>query len=89
MFNYSINEVIASDLRIREFTRDLHASPYNEDNIMTEYEEKFSDKGFNIKMMEIGRIRRKGEKMGLAALNGREIPKQDKVFGISGRAKQL
>ncbi|WP_306473826.1 tRNA (guanosine(46)-N7)-methyltransferase TrmB [Mogibacterium diversum] len=87
LFNYSINEVIASDLRIREFTRDLHASPYNEDNIMTEYEEKFSDKGFNIKMMEIGRIRRKGEKMGLAALNGREIPKQDKVFGISGRAK--
>ena len=44
---------------------------------MTEYEDKFSDKGFNIKMMEIGRIRRKGEKMGLAALNGREIPKQD------------
>ena len=29
LFNYSINEVIASDLRIREFTRDLHASPYN------------------------------------------------------------
>ena len=40
LFNYSINEVIASDLRIREFTRDLHASPYNENNIMTEYEEK-------------------------------------------------
>ncbi len=27
------------------------------------------------------------ERWGLAALNGREIPKQDKVFGISGRAE--
>ena len=87
LFNYSINEVIASDLRITKFTRDLHASPYNDDNIMTEYEGKFSGKGFNIKMMEISRIRKKGEKMGLAALNGRVIPAQDKVFGISGRAK--
>ena len=56
LFNYSINEVIASDLRITKFTRDLHASPYNDDNIMTEYEGKFSGKGFNIKMMEISRI---------------------------------
>lgn len=64
LFNYSINEVIASDLRITKFTRDLHASPYNDDNIMTEYEGKFSGKGFNIKMMEISRIRKKGRQWG-------------------------
>lgn len=87
LFNYSINEVIASDLKILKFTRDLHNSDYSEENIKTEYEEKFSGKGFKIKMMEIGRMRSKGAKMGLAALNSREIPKQDKVFGINGRAK--
>ena len=35
-------------LRVTDLTRDLHNSPLNEGNIMTEYERNFSEKGFPI-----------------------------------------
>lgn len=89
LFEFSLEEVRAADLGIRHFTRDLHRSEFMKDNIMTEYEERFSGLGETIKMMEIERIRKREEQdMGMAAGNGRTIPKEDKVFGISGRAKE-
>ena len=34
-------------------TRDLHASEWNEGNIMTEYERNFSEQGMTINMLEL------------------------------------
>lgn len=48
LFDFSIEEFEASGFKLRELTRDLHGSQYNENNIMTEYEKNFSDKGYKI-----------------------------------------
>ena len=56
LFNWSVLEVIAADLKIEEITRDLHADPdLNRDNIETEYEAKYSALGQTIKRMIIKR----------------------------------
>jgi hypothetical protein len=36
-----------------KLTRDLHASEWNEGNVMTEYEEYFSSQGVKINMLEL------------------------------------
>ena len=48
LFEFSLEEFAAMGLRTENLTRDLHNSPYNEGNIMTEYEKNFSEKGFPI-----------------------------------------
>ena len=48
LFDFSLEEFAAMGLRMENLTRDLHNSPYNEGNIMTEYEKNFSEKGFPI-----------------------------------------
>ena len=53
LFDFSLEEVEALGLRLVAMTRDLHASEYNEGNIMTEYETAFSEKGKNINMLRI------------------------------------
>lgn len=56
LFEWSILEIIASDLKILDLTRDLHADPErNADNIETEYEAKYSGFGEKIKRVVIGR----------------------------------
>ena len=40
-------------LECSKLTRDLHASEYNEGNIMTEYETAFSSQGVPINMLEV------------------------------------
>ena len=56
LFNWSILEIIASDLKILDITRDLHADPEaNESNIETEYEAKYRKKKKKIKRVVIGR----------------------------------
>lgn len=47
LFEFSLNEFAALDLKLSNITLDLHNSEF-EGNIMTEYEEKFSKKGQNI-----------------------------------------
>ena len=55
LFNWSVLEIIASDLKILDLTRDLHADPErNADNIETEYEAKYSGFGETIKRVVIG-----------------------------------
>ena len=93
LFEWTIQEVLAADLSIEEITRDLHADE-EADNIMTEYEAKFSGLGEKIKRVKLMRRtpRDRGEsKMitSMAAYNGRNIPKEDKVFAASGRAKAM
>lgn len=48
LFEWSLGEIAACGLRVLEFSRDLENSEFAKDNIMTEYEEKFSGSGKNI-----------------------------------------
>ena len=49
LFDFSLEEVEATNFKATEISHDLHNSEWNEGNIMTEYEEKFSAKGNPIK----------------------------------------
>jgi len=49
LFEFSLEEFQACGFELRELTRDLHASEYAADNIITEYESVFSSKGETIK----------------------------------------
>ena len=48
LFDFSLEEFEACGLEVVWFTRDLHNSEYNEDNVMTEYEANFSSQGYPI-----------------------------------------
>ncbi len=48
LFDFSLEEFAAAGLTVSDLTRDLHHSPQNEGNVMTEYEKNFSEKGFPI-----------------------------------------
>ena len=50
LFDFSLEEIEAMGLVPEVVTRDLHASEYAEDNIMTEYEQNFSAAGYKINM---------------------------------------
>ncbi len=52
LFEFSLNEFCATDWRLSKITLDLHQSEWAEDNIMTEYEEKFSSMGMPIYRLE-------------------------------------
>jgi tRNA (guanine-N7-)-methyltransferase len=56
LFEYSIIQLEQDNWDLIMVNRDLHNSLYNEDNIMTEYEEKFSEEGRHINKL-IARIR--------------------------------
>ena len=45
LFDFSLEEFEAFGMKILWQTRDLHVTPENADNVMTEYEKNFSDKG--------------------------------------------
>ncbi|MBE6576864.1 MAG: tRNA (guanosine(46)-N7)-methyltransferase TrmB [Ruminococcaceae bacterium] len=48
LFDFSLEEFEAFGMQIVWQTRDLHSEPQNADNVMTEYEKNFSDKGQSI-----------------------------------------
>ena len=48
LFEFSLEELKGSGWKLLGMTRDLHAGPMNEGNIMTEYEERFSSQGNKI-----------------------------------------
>jgi len=48
LFDFSLEQFEEAGFKLREVTRDLHNSEYMADNIMTEYEKNFSEKGFPI-----------------------------------------
>lgn len=52
LFDFSLEEFSAMELRLDKMTRDLHSSEWNEGNIMTEYETAFSSQGVLINMLE-------------------------------------
>lgn len=53
LFDFSVETAKECGWDILAETRDLHHSEYNEGNIMTEYEKKFSGLGHKINMMKI------------------------------------
>lgn len=52
LFEYSLDEMKAYGYDILIVTRDLHHSEYVTDNIMTEYESKFVERGMSINMLK-------------------------------------
>ena len=53
LFDFSLEEIEALGLTPDVVTRDLHASEWNEGNIMTEYERNFSEQGMKINMLKV------------------------------------
>ena len=53
LFDFALEEIEALGLVPEVITRDLHASPYAEDNVMTEYEKNFSSQGYPIHMLRL------------------------------------
>lgn len=51
LFDFTLEEIEALGLTPKVLTRDLHNSPYNEGNVMTEYERNFSSQGYPIHML--------------------------------------
>lgn len=48
LFDWSMEEITQAGWHIKEYTFDLHNSPMNEGNVMTEYETRFSQMGNSI-----------------------------------------
>ena len=53
LFDFSLEQVKEANWVLQNYTYDLHNSEYNEGNVMTEYEEKFSKEGKPINRMVI------------------------------------
>lgn len=53
LFDFSLEEIEAMGLRCDVITRDLHASEWQADNVVTEYEANFSAQGMSINMLKI------------------------------------
>ncbi len=53
LFDFSLEEIEKMGLLPSLVTRDLHASPYAESNVMTEYETNFSSLGVKINMLRL------------------------------------
>lgn len=53
LFDFSLEQAKEAEWVIENYTYDLHNSEYNEGNVMTEYEEKFSKEGKPINRMVI------------------------------------
>lgn len=56
LFQFTLEQIEAQQLNILEISRDLHRSPFAEDNITTEYEEKFALTGKNINYVKISSL---------------------------------
>lgn len=48
LFDFSLEQFAEMGLDMTDLTRDLHNSPLNEGNVMTEYEKAWSEKGYPI-----------------------------------------
>lgn len=53
LFDFSLEEFAAAGMQVLCMSRDLHNSPYNEGNVMTEYETNFSGQGIPICFAEV------------------------------------
>ena len=86
LFDFTLEEIAACGWTPAEMTRDLHGAGCDLEArlITTEYERKFRDAGKTINYVEEQEV---ADEFILARGNGRTIPQEDKIFGISNRAK--
>lgn len=61
LFDFSLEEVTVAGWILKDYTYDLHHSPYAQGNIMTEYEEKFSSMGTPINRLRAYREKKQEE----------------------------
>ena len=62
LYEFSLEQFELAGLELVMKTTDLHASEYNENNIMTEYERSFSEKGKNINAATVRKVTKETEK---------------------------
>ena len=55
LFDFTLEELEAMGIKPRICTNDLHASEWNEGNVVTEYERAFSSQGIKINMLEFSK----------------------------------
>ncbi len=53
LFDFALEEIEKLGLATEIVTRDLHASEWNKENVMTEYEKNFSEQGIKINMLRV------------------------------------
>jgi tRNA (guanine-N7-)-methyltransferase len=53
LFDFSLEQLEEVGLPLSKITRDLHASEWNNGNVVTEYEAAFSSQGVKINMLEV------------------------------------
>lgn len=53
LFDFTLEQLDEVGLTTDKLTRDLHASVWNEGNVVTEYEAAFSAQGVKINMLEV------------------------------------
>ncbi len=53
LFEFTLEQIAEAEMEILEMSRDLHNSEFAENNIPTEYEDKFAGKGKNINYVKI------------------------------------
>ena len=53
LFAFTLEQIAEAEMEILEMSRDLHNSEFAENNIPTEYEDKFAGKGKNINYVKI------------------------------------
>ena len=56
LFDFSLEQFELAGLKLEWKTTDLHQSEYNDNNIMTEYERSFSEKGKNINAATVKKV---------------------------------
>ena len=56
LFDFSVEQLSANGFEVNDITYDLHNSEYAADNIVTEYETAFSQKGFTINRLTAKKI---------------------------------
>lgn len=56
LFGFSLNEFNAAGFECRNVTLDLHNSPFDAENVRTEFEVKFAEQGIPIKRVEAVRM---------------------------------
>lgn len=83
LFDFSLDEMRYMGFDLEDITYDLHNSEYAKDNIVTEYEENFSAKGFTI-----NRVRAKMSRITNLETRKAKISDLERIMEIVAQAQQ-
>lgn len=88
LFAFTLKEIEKCGFPIVQQTDDLHGTVIESAGCMTEYEIKFASTGKRINYVRFT-FDKGGNEMIFAQENNRKMPKEDKIFAISGKAKAM